>query len=58
MIGMYVGNRLWHIVQTYHVDHVKVDDVKYFERFIKGVRLQENVIKIVTHVNNGLSFYN
>ena len=53
MIRMYKWDSLWHIVQTYHVDHVKVDDVKYFERFVKWDRAQEGAIEVVTHVNNG-----
>ena len=53
MIGVYEGNSLWHIVQTCHVDHVKFDHVKYFERFVKWNRAQEGAIKVVTDVNNG-----
>ena len=56
MIGMYEWNSLCNIVQTYHVDHVKVDKVKYFKRFIKWDRAQEVAIKIFTHVNYGRFF--
>ena len=40
------------VVQSNHVDHVKVQDVENLERFVDGDRAKKSSVKVVGHVDD------
>ena len=38
-------------IKLKHIDHIEVDDIKYFKRFVQWNGTKKSAIKVVTHAN-------